>query len=222
MTLLIRDIVKRSQRLLGALVTGDDPSADELSDELLSYTAMQRSLFGTVIGPKLSPFTAPTTPGQAENGGLYMIPASLYTLTAPTNPRSGARFGAVDPNLNFATNNCTIARNGRLLEGAASNLTLSTNGANRQWFFDADTGNWVREADPASVDVSPPFPDRLISHLPAMLAVWIAAEFGSEIRPDVVAMGQLGMQAFARVYARRGRNQTDAPIGVQIQETARG
>lgn len=216
MSLTGRDIIKRGMRLLGALSTGDDPSADELTDALIALNTMIRSLHGTVIGPRLSP-KAMTTSMQAENGGNYQVKlAAPAQLTAPLQPRNGARFGAVDVAANFNTQNLTIIPNGQLFAGVPGNTVLNVAGAQNVWFFDADTGNWILEADLASLDVSPPYPSRLISFLPYMFAVEMAAEFGSEIRPDVVAMAGEGQAAFARNYARRGRNQTDAPIGVSI------
>ena len=61
---------------------------------------------------------------------------------------------------------------------------------------------------PAAVD------DALAAYLPDMLAVYAVAEYGGEVRPDVVAKAMEGRQAFARTYGARGRNSTDAPIGV--------
>lgn len=214
MSLTGRDVIKRAARMNGAIASGDDPNADELADAFMALNTMARALHGDVIGPRLSPQSM-TGATQAENGGLYQAAlTAAVTLTAPLRPRNGSRFGIVDVSANFVTYNATIARNSQLLEGAASNLTLSTNGAQRVWFFDSDTGNWVREADLASVDTVPPYPDRLLAFLPAMLAVFVGPEGGVEIRPDVVATAQLGMQSFARNYGRRGRNQADAPIGV--------
>src|SRR5665213_3643755 len=122
----VRDVIKRASRLHGAIATGDDPSSDEMNDALLALNTMKRALFGTVIGVRLSPQDATGASKQAENGGEYQIPAAVFTLTAPLNPRSGSRFGVVDANLNFASQNCTIVRNARLLEGAAANIVLST------------------------------------------------------------------------------------------------
>lgn len=216
MSLTVRQVIKRASRLNGQIASGDDPNADELGDALTCINTMKRALFGTVIGPRLSPINCTGAAQQADNGGEYQIPAAVFTLTAPLNPRSGARFGVVDANLNFGAQNCTVARNARLLEGAAANVVVSTAGDNRRWWFRGDTGNWIKEADYATVDDTIEFPDALIAYLPNMLAVAFAAEFGSELRPDIVAGAVEGRQAFARQYARRGRNQMDAPIGVAI------
>jgi hypothetical protein len=213
MSLTCRDIIKRAARMNGAIATGDDPEADELADAFVALNTMTRALHGDVIGPRLTSLSMAATM-QAENAGLYQAAlAAAATLTAPLKPRNGSRFGIVDVNANFSTYNATIARNNQLLEGAAANIALATNGSQRVWFFDADTGNWVREADLSSVDVSPPYPDRLLAFLPAMLAVFVGPEIGGEIRPDVVSAASLGMQSFAKNYGRRGRNGLDGAIG---------
>lgn len=214
MSLTLRDVIKRASRLNGALATGQDPTADEIADLTITSNSMIRAMFGTIIGPRLSSLPAAASL-TAEPGGLYAVAAAAVTITAPSNPRSGSRFGVVDANLNFAINNCTINRNGRLLEGAAANLTLSVAGttSNRQWFFRGDTGDWVKEAD-LTIDQAVYFPDALAAYLPDMLAVYAVAEYGGEVRPDVVAKAMEGRQAFARTYGARGRNSTDAPIGV--------
>ena len=214
MSLTVRDVIKRSGRLHGCWAAGDEPTADEAADALVAINSMKRALFGTVIGPRLSPLALTGTSGQAENGGEYAIPAGLFTLTAPLNPRAGARFGVVDANLAWTANPLTIARNGRLINGAAASYVIATAGQNTRLWFRGDTGNWIIEGDFANLDAAIEFPDPLIAYLPNMLAVVIAAEYGADLRADVIAAAAEGRQAFARSYARRGRNQLDAPIGV--------
>lgn len=218
MSMTVRDVIKRANRLMGALATGDDPTADELNDALLSYNSMVRSMFGTIIGPRLSSLTCAVSL-TAEPGGIYQVGSVAVTVTLPSQPRSGARVGVNDANLGLGANTCTVNRGGRLLEGAAANLVLNTNGITRIWFYRGDAGNWVREAD-ALIDDAIFFPDPLIAYMSDMLAVYVAGEFGSDIRPDTVAKAVEGRQAFARSYARRGRNQADAPVGVDIQKSA--
>ncbi|MBA3811687.1 MAG: hypothetical protein H0X27_08625 [Caulobacteraceae bacterium] len=215
MSLTVRDVIKRALRMTGALAAGDDPNADDAADALIAFNSMKRAMFGTFIGPRMSPIGATLTFAQAENGGEYQIAAGAgFVLVAPLNPRSGSRFGIVDAGLGFGHNVCIINRNGRLLEGLAANLPLTTAGDNRRWWFRGDTGNWVREADYLTPDDAIEFPDNLIAYLPYMLSVALAAEFDAELRPDIVAGAEEGREAFARLYARRGRNGLDMPIGV--------
>lgn len=218
--LLVRDVVSRMGRLLGLWASGDSPSASQGAEALIAMNGLKRAMFGTFIGPRLSAQAMTGTTGQGENGGLYSIPANAFTFTLPTGPKSGARVGVVDANLNFGAGNCTVARNGRLLEGAASNLILNVAGTARQWWFRADTGNWVREADWVSLNDAIEFPDALIVYLPYMLAVAIGSEYGPPPSSDVIAGAVEGREAFARTYARRGRNQIDPPVGVTIQQQA--
>ena len=214
MSLSVRDVIKRAGRMHGCWASGVEPDADEASDALISYNAMKRALFGTVIGPRLSPRPAPGTACQAENGGEYQIPPVAYTLTAPLNPRPGARFGVVDAGLNFGSTPCTVLGAGQLLNGAAGAQSLSASGQNARFWFRGDTGNWVMEGDADGLDTPIEFPDSLIAYMPNMLALVIAAEFGADLRQDVIAGAQEGRAAFARAYARPGRGPWDAPLGV--------
>ena len=217
MSLTVRDVISRAGRMHGCWASGDAPDADEASDALISYNSMKRALFGTVIGPRLSPRSAPGVACQAETGGEYHILAVAYTLTAPLNPRSGARFGVVDAGLNFAAQPCSVLGNGRLVNGSPGSQSLSANGQSTRYWFRGDVGDWVVEADAAGLDTPIEFPDSLIAYLPNMLAMVIAAEYGADLRQDVIAGAQEGRAAFARTYSRQSRSPIDAPIGVVVQ-----
>ena len=216
----VSDVINRGLRLIGGLATGDDPTGEESNDALKCYNNLYRGLFGTIIGPRLAPSVAAASL-TAQTGYIYTVGSAAVTITLPAAPKAGARVGISDGNLALATYNATINRNGHLLEGAAANLTLATNGTNRIWFFRQDVANWVREADQALTD-NPPFSDDLIGYMPAMFAVNMVAEYGGEIRQDTVANALLGRAAFARVYARRGRNQMDPPLGVTVAGANQG
>lgn len=217
MSLDARDIAKRAYRKLGSLASGDDPTAEEMADLFQALQGMLRSLAGTVIGPRLSP-QAMTGSMQAENGGMYQaVLGAAANLTAPLNPKGGSRFGVADAAAAFGANPLTILRNGRLFQGAAANLPLAVNGFTGVWFFDPDTANWVLEQDLADLTTVPPYPDRLIDFLPDMLAVFFAGEVGADVlTQDVISLASSGLQAFARNYGRRGRNQIDPPAGFSL------
>jgi hypothetical protein len=217
MSLTVRQVIERAGRLHGLWASGAEPSASEAADALVAINAMKRAMFGTLIGPRLGPQSLTGATGQAENGGEYQIPGGVaFTLTAPLNPGSGARFGVVDAGLSWATYNLTINPNGRLINGAAANYVISTTGRNTRFWFRGDTGNWIIEADFAALDSAIELPDPLIAYLPYMLAVVIAAEFGADIRPEIAAAAQEGREAFARTYYRRGRGQVDGVIGLSV------
>ena len=120
----------------------------------------------------------------------------------------------MDASLSFAVHPCIVVPNGVQIEGSAGNLTLTTSGTSRRWWFRADTANWVREADWVTLADVIEFPDPLIAYLPYMLAIVIATEYSSTLRAEVTAGALEGREVFARTYARRGRNMLDAPIGL--------
>ncbi|MHB8529195.1 MAG: hypothetical protein ACYC8V_06750 [Caulobacteraceae bacterium] len=215
MSLLPRDVIGRAMRLIGQVASLGTASADQMADAFLALNSMKRAMFGTLIGPRLSPQNCDAiTAIQADNGGEYQIGAVAFTVTAPFNPRPGARFGVVDASNSFSLNPCAIVSADRLIEASASGLTITANGDNRRWWFRPDAGNWVREADFASLTSPIEFPDPLIAYLPYMLAAVIAPEFGAELTPAVIAGASEGREAFARTYARRGRAGYDPPIGL--------
>ena len=215
MSLTVKDVIKRAMRMHGALASGADPDATESADYLIAMNTMKRAMFGTLIGPRLSPQPAPGTAAQAERGGEYEVVATAaFTLTAPANPRSGSRFGVVDAALNFATFNCAVSAPGRLINGVAGNYVLNTNGARQRFWFRGDTGNWVLEADYVTIFDVIEFPDPLIAYLPYMLAVVIAPEMGNAVTPLIAGGAQEGREAFARAYASRGVNVVDSVIGL--------
>lgn len=198
----------RAMRMNGTLADGETPTAGEANDGLDVLNQFQRGLFGDLIGTKLEPIQASTTTGMY--GAQYQGIGSAFTLTLPDNPKDGWRIGVTDAALGFATGNATINRNGRLLEGAAANLTLSTNGTTRTWFYRIDTGNWEREKDLALSDTIY-FADDLIGGFCAMLAVQLANEYGKEAPPATVAAAKLGRERFQQRYGRRGAPRAGQP-----------
>src|SRR5437868_1251208 len=100
MSLTVLGVISRAFRLYGTLEgQGATADADDAAVGLIAFNAMKRAWMGTLIGPRLSPISLTGVAGQAENGGEYMIPTgAAFTLTAPANPKPGARFGVVDAN----------------------------------------------------------------------------------------------------------------------------
>ena len=224
MSLTVLGVISRAQRLMGQIAGQSTLNADDAAVGLIAFNAMKRAWMGTLIGPRLGSLGLTGITGQAENGGEYMIPTgAAFTLTAPSNPRAGARFGAVDANLTFNSYNLTIARNGRLLNGVASNYVANTAGLNTKWWFRDDTGNWVLEADSPSVNSAVEFPDPIIAYMPYMLAMVVAGEFSGDLTTEVQGGNLEGRAVLARMYGRRGKAQPEGPIGLyQAPQQAQG
>jgi hypothetical protein len=215
MSLNVLQVIERAFRIHGTLAAQASPTAADAAMGLVAFNALKRSWFGTLIGPRLGPLSLSVTPGQAENGGEYQIPGgAAFTVTAPLNPKSGARFGVVDAALAWTTYPLTVQPNGRLMQGSAANTTISTAGQNTRWWFRGDTGNWIVEADFATLTSAIEFPDPVIAYMPYMLAVAIAAELGADVRQEVAFAAGEGRAVLARAYGRRGRAQPEGPLGL--------
>ena len=215
MSLNVLGVISRAFRLLGTLAGGDTPLANDAADGLTAFNAMKRAWFGALIGPRLSPLPLAGVNGQAENGGEYQIPGgAAFTLTAPANPRSGARFGAVDAALGWGAWPLTVNPNGRLMNGSVANTLIATAGADARWWFRGDAGGWVAEADSPALTSVIEFPDGIIAYMPYMLAVVLAAEFAADLTAEIEAANLEGRAVLARTYGRRGRAQPEGPIGL--------
>jgi hypothetical protein len=214
-SLLPSDVISQAMIHLGELAAGGTPTANDAADGLMALNAMQRAMFGTLIGTRLSAQATSGNSWQAENGGEYAVNTfgALFTLTAPLNPRAGSRFGVVDAVASFGTHACAVNPNGRQINGTSANLSLATDGFGGRWWYRPDTANWTPEGDWTASTVIP-FPDSLIAYLPFMLAVIVSAQFGADIPQGVAASAIEGRSAFARAYARRGRNQFDPSFGI--------
>jgi len=218
MSLNVLQVITRALQLHGVLAAGATPDAGVAGDMLTALNQVKRAMFGTLIGPRLSPLGLSGASGQAESGGEYQIPGgAAFALTAPLNPRSGARFAAVDAGLCWGSWPLTVIPNGRLINGSAANATINVAGQNTRWWFRGDAGNWVVEGDWTTLTAAIEFPDPLIAYLPYMLAVAIAADFGADVREEVAFAAGEGRAAFARAYGRRGAAGLDKAIGLDAQ-----
>ena len=73
--------------------------------------------------------TKKTTDFTAVNGEGYFVDtgSGVVTVTLPASPAAGNIVYVKDYDGNFATNKCTIARNGSNIRGATDNIDLKKN-----------------------------------------------------------------------------------------------
>ena len=85
-----------------------------------------------------------TSAYTAVNGdGVMVDTSSAVTVTLPASASLGDFVRVVDITGSAATNNITVARNGHKIQGAASNLTISTNRAAIGLVYANATQGWV-------------------------------------------------------------------------------
>jgi hypothetical protein len=93
--------------------------------------------------------TAKTASFTAVSGNGYFVntTSSAITATLPATPSAGDIVGFNDYARNFGTNNLTIARNGSLIQGVASDATISTNGQSIMFVYVDGTQGWIPTED---------------------------------------------------------------------------
>ncbi len=231
-----RSIVSKALLKIGVVAAGDVPTADELSDGVDTYNAMVGGLFGQVIGTKLVPYnTQPLVQNATvvvDPGRLFIIGARQITLTLPTQPKEGMRFGVADGVGTLNSYPVTINPNGSIIAPAygqtasATPIVLNTPNFSASWFYRADLALWQPEGVQL-VDDMAIFPFDVVEALTDMLAVRLGAEYGqaAQVTPAQEQMAEAGRETIARRYARRGRTQTDparaaAPVPTQYRPGA--
>jgi len=93
--------------------------------------------------------TAKTASFTAVSGNGYFVntTSGAVTATLPASPSAGDIVGFNDYARNFGTNNLTIARNGSLIQGAATDATVSTNGQSLMFVYVDGTQGWIPTED---------------------------------------------------------------------------
>jgi len=85
-----------------------------------------------------------TGPAILEDGQDIMADTSAgpYTITLPISPTIGTRIEVFDAQSTFATNNLTIARNGELIDGSATDLIANLDNAHMTLIFNGGAQGW--------------------------------------------------------------------------------
>jgi len=87
--------------------------------------------------------TTGTTAAVAGNGYFCNTTGGAITLTLPGSPSIGEFVSFIDYAGTFDTNNLTIGRNGKKIQGATADLTVSTERAANTLVFVDDTQGWL-------------------------------------------------------------------------------
>ena len=87
--------------------------------------------------------TSGTTAASAGNGYFCNTTAGAITLTLPGSPTIGDEVSFVDYAGTFDTNNLTVARNGKNINGSAADLTVATERAANTLVYSDTTQGWL-------------------------------------------------------------------------------
>ena len=94
--------------------------------------------------PKSFTYSTIATNFSAVNFGGYFVNTTSggVTATLPSSPAVGDTIRFLDAAKTFDTNTFTVARNGKLMQGDAADLTVTTESAAFELIFSGDTFGW--------------------------------------------------------------------------------
>jgi hypothetical protein len=103
--------------------------------------------------------TKKTASFTAVNGEGYFVDTNggAITATLPASPSAGNIVYIKDYQGTFSTNNCTVARNGSNIRGAASNFSLEKNNSGAVFIYIDATEGWQVFVDGSDADVQTQF-----------------------------------------------------------------
>lgn len=104
---------------------------------------MGRYITTTGTASPVTRIIATTYTAEASDRLLVNTTSGAFTVTLPVDPMEGDQIQFIDVASNFETANLTIARNGKLINGAADNLVADVNGALITLLYTGATYGWV-------------------------------------------------------------------------------
>lgn len=191
-----RSIINDAFREAGIIEAGESPTGEEFNEALRKLESCYRSALGAELGENFENLVFGTGGDQnaysqeldersrlegaylPSNTRLSCNLSAATTLYLNPNPRDGSRIAIIDQSGNFDDYNLTLKGNGRSIESESS-VALSTAGVNREWFYRADLGDWVRVTDLDAEDLSP-LPEEFDDYLITFLAIRINPRYGAE------------------------------------------
>ena len=133
-----------------ATISGDTPytlvlpTATGSANQVLQTDGSGNLSFATVTGG--AAWQAVVTSSLtvvAKNGYFVNTSGGAITATLPASPTLGDFISFIDYNGTFDTNNLTIARNGKNIQGVAEDLTVSVERAGLTLVFTDNTQGWL-------------------------------------------------------------------------------
>jgi len=125
-------------------VTFTLPTADGTADQVLKTDGSGALAFATISGG--AAWQAVVTSSLtvvSKNGYFVNTSGGVITATLPSSPTLGDFISFIDYAGTFDTNNLTIARNGKNIQGVAEDLTVSVERAGLTLVFTDNTQGWL-------------------------------------------------------------------------------
>ena len=230
---LISSIIADAFRESNILPLGKAPSANQSTEALRLYNATINAIYGGDAGENLtdwplgnfgreSPqydlgYTDYSIDHPNINRRLIAVNEAAKTVYLTLWPQDGSRMGIADPFGRLAAFPVTLNANGRTIETAAT-VVLNTNGLNREWFYRADLGEWVRLTNLILTDALP-FPEKFDSFFTIMLAVRLNPRYGRMLDPQSMEVLKAGRRDFIARYLQSQPLEIDDSISWPFMST---
>ena len=125
-------------------VTFTLPTADGTADQVLKTDGSGALAFATISGGAAWQAVVTSSLTVVSKNGYFVDTSSAaITATLPAAPTLGDFISFIDYNGTFDTNNLTIARNGKNIQGVAEDLTVSVERAGLTLVFTDNTQGWL-------------------------------------------------------------------------------
>ena len=120
------------------------PTADGTANQVLTTDGSGALSFATVSGGAAWQAVQTTNFNVTAKAGYFVNTSSAaITATLPASPTLGDFVSFIDYAGTFDTNNLTIARNGKPIQGSATDLTVATERAGLTLVFTDNTQGWL-------------------------------------------------------------------------------
>ena len=137
-------IALQAPATVGSNVTLTFPADDGDADQALVTNGSGTLSWSTISGGASWQAVKTTTYTAAAGEGIFAnTTGGAWTLTLPASPSAGDFVSVIDYAGTFDTNNLTIARNGKKIQGSAADLTVGTERAGLTLVFVDDTQGWL-------------------------------------------------------------------------------
>lgn len=228
---LVSDIITAAYRETNIIGLGTLPSGNQSEEGLDALNRILMSSIGQEAGEEFSPVVVGTNNISRPSGYPYYNPTLISdwfvpdntrlllnlsqatTVALDPNPHDGARFALIDKSLNLATYPLTVSGNGRTI-GGANSVVYNANGANYEYLYRADLGDWVITVPLSQEDLWPfpiDFDDMFIT----------ALSFRLNPRYQLPADGQsvAAYKRSVRQFKARYRQRTNAGLELALLRT---
>lgn len=230
---LVSTIITDAFRESNILALGKVPTTGQSTEALRLYNGLISAIYGGDAGEQLNdwplgnfgrestewdiPYTDRVIHRPPINRRLIAVNEIATTVYLTVRPQDGARYGITDPFGRLAAFPVTLDANGRTIEDAPT-ITLDVDGTNREWFYRAELGSWVRLTDLAADDENP-FPAKFDQMFNIMLAMRLNPRYGRSLDDQSIVILKQGKREFIARYLQSQPLEIDDSISWPFMST---